>query len=261
MICLAIGLCSVLLIDLDGICSEKNGGSHVLPGIEVNLICKVNFTSHLGYNILTWYLPLPENKTNQLSHNNSEFSSTAAYTGELVNTTLTGEITTKSSDSIYYSAVLHQNYSVLSSNATFCNESSTNATVSFTIKPENANVIRHNAKLDSQTFLSNHILYGDLSNGTLSVKSESENIKFPHSSVNLYHHESIYSSNATFNGDSACATLSFTPKQSLDGQVITCGDSLGYSETCTMLIFSEFTFTVKDIGDNINSFIHIPFID
>ena len=249
--------------DPDGICSEMNGGSHVPPGVEVNLICKVNFTSNPGVNILTWYLPLPQNKINQLSHNNSEFSSTVVYTGELVNTTLTGEITTKSSDSVYYSAVLHQKYSMLSSNATFCNESSTNATVSFTIKPENANVIHHNAKLDRQTstFLSNDMLYEDLSNGTLSVKGESENIEFSHSSGKVYQHYAIYSSNAAFNGDSANATLTFTLTQSLDGRVVTCGDNLGYLKTCTLLILSEFIFTASNISDNINSFIYIPLIE
>lgn len=250
------------LDDPDGICSEMNGGSHVLPGMEVNLICKVNFTSNLGPpHVFTWILP--ENKPSQLSHHNSEFSLTTAYTGDLVNTTLTGEITTKSSDSIYYSAVLHQNYSMFSTNATFCNESSTNATVSFSIKPENANFIHRNAKLDRETptFLSNHMLYEHLSNGTLSVKGQSNNIEFSHTSGKLYQHNSTYSSNATFSGDSAQATLTFIPTQSLDGRVVTCRDGSGYSKTCTMLILSEFTFRANNISDNINLFIHTPFIE
>ena len=53
----------------------------------------------------------------------------------------------------------------------------------------------------------------------------------------------MFSSIATFNGDLANATLSFTTTQSMDDQVITCRDNnLGDSWTCTLLIYSELIF-------------------
>ena len=50
---------------------------------------------------------------------------------------------------------------------------------------------------------------------------------------------SMFSSIATFNGDLANATLTFTTTQSLDNQVVSCKDNLGYSKKCSLLIYSE----------------------
>ena len=64
-----------------------------------------------------------------------------------------------------------------------------------------------------------------------------------HTSGALSLNNSMFSSTAIFNGDLANATLTFITTQSLDGRVITCRDNaLGYSGTCTLLIYSEFIF-------------------
>ena len=79
---------------------------------------------------------------------------------------------------------------------------------------------------------------------TLPVKGESENVDISHTNKKLYRNYSIYSSTATFKGDSAHATLTFIAIQSLDDQVVTCKDSSKFSDICTLLINSKlFLFT------------------
>ena len=60
-----------------------------------------------------------------------------------------------------------------------------------------------------------------------------------HSSLALYQSNSIFSSTATFNGNMADSKLTFTTTQSLDNKVVTCKDNLGYSKSCTLLIYSK----------------------
>ena len=51
---------SVLVIDLNKICNETNGSSHIKPGIVVSLLCYVNNTGDrdTGGNILIWNTPV-----------------------------------------------------------------------------------------------------------------------------------------------------------------------------------------------------------
>ena len=60
-----------------------------------------------------------------------------------------------------------------------------------------------------------------------------------HTSLALYQSNSIFSSTATFNGNIADSKLTFTTTQSLDNKVVTCKDNLGYSKSCTLLIYSK----------------------
>ena len=55
----------------------------------------------------------------------------------------------------------------------------------------------------------------------------------------LYQNNSIFSSTATFDGDLANATLTFTTTQSFDDKVVTCRDNVAYSKSCTLLIYSK----------------------
>ena len=54
-----------------------------------------------------------------------------------------------------------------------------------------------------------------------------------------YQSNSMFSSTATFNGDLANATLTFTTTQLLDDEVVICTSSLGNSKSCTLLIYSK----------------------
>ena len=90
---------------------------------------------------------------------------------------------------------------------------------------------------------------------TLPVKGESVNADKSHTSGKLYLNYSMYLSNATFKEDSAHANLTFITMQSLDDRVVTCKDSSGDSEDCTLLINSEFTFTVKFSKMNYTSWV------
>ena len=84
---------SVLLTDPDNICSETNGGSHVVPGMVVTLVCDVNNTG-ANINLLIWNTQVNGQSddlihtTTDLSESNSIFSSTATFNGNLVNATL-----------------------------------------------------------------------------------------------------------------------------------------------------------------------------
>ena len=60
-----------------------------------------------------------------------------------------------------------------------------------------------------------------------------------HTNGALYQNNSIFSSTATFYGNLANATLTFTTTQSLDNKVVTCRDNLGNSKFCTLLIYSK----------------------
>ena len=53
----------------------------------------------------------------------------------------------------------------------------------------------------------------------------SESYVLIHSSNRLYVKNSTFSSAATFNGDLAYATLTFTATQSLNNEVVTCRDN------------------------------------
>ena len=52
-----------------------------------------------------------------------------------------------------------------------------------------------------------------------------------------YQSNSMFSSTATFNGDLANATLTFTATQSLDDEMVICTSSLGNLKSCTLLIY------------------------
>ena len=71
------------------------------------------------------------------------------------------------------------------------------------------------------------------------VVNVSESYVLIHSSNRLYVKNSMFSSAATFSGDLANATLTFTATQSLDNEVVTCRDNLGNSKSCTLLIYSK----------------------
>ena len=73
----------------------------------------------------------------------------------------------------------------------------------------------------------------------ISVVNVSESYVLVHSSNGLYVKNSMFSSAATFNGDLANATLTFTATQSLNNEVVTCRDNLGNSKSCTLLIYSK----------------------
>ena len=83
---------------------------------------------------------------------------------------------------------------------------------------------------------------------TLPVKGESENVDISHTTKKLYRNYSIYSSTATFKGDSAHATLTFIAIQSLDDRVMTCKDSSKFSDICTLLINSKLFLFMKLIS-------------
>ena len=67
----------------------------------------------------------------------------------------------------------------------------------------------------------------------------SHNRDLSHTTGARYQKNSIFSSTATFNGDLANATLTFTTTESLDNRVVICRDNIAYSKTCTLLIYSE----------------------
>ena len=60
-----------------------------------------------------------------------------------------------------------------------------------------------------------------------------------HTNGALYQSNSIFSSTATFHGNLANTTLTFTTTQSLDKKVVTCRDNVAYSKSCTLLIYSK----------------------
>ena len=90
---LSSGRASVLLNDPNNICSE-NGGSHVLPGQIITLLCSVDNTGAPGGNLLIWNTPVSE--IGDLIHtfgaeyqSNPIFSSVAIVYGNLADATLT----------------------------------------------------------------------------------------------------------------------------------------------------------------------------
>ena len=90
---LSSGRTSVLLNDPKNICSET-GGSHVLPGQVVTLLCVVDNTGAPGGNLLIWSTPVSQigdliHTDGALYQNNSMFSSIANFNGNLANATLT----------------------------------------------------------------------------------------------------------------------------------------------------------------------------
>ena len=89
----------------------------------------------------------------------------------------------------------------------------------------------------------------------VNINGQSENVDISYTdNTESFQNESIYLSNANIKRDSAYSILTFITMQSLDDRVVTCKDSLGDFEDCTLLINSKFTFTVKLLVKWINIF-------
>ena len=235
-----LGWCSVLLSDPDRICKEKNKGSHAVPGKEVKLNCDVNNTGAYS-NILIWKTPVivQSNSETSLVAESSASLHTITYSGNISDTNLTVMMMTDNDDVIHYTAMIDQGYLNISSNATF-NGDSTNITLTVRVKSENAKSTNYNVTLNSnnstfsfqQTFVEDAVR-------EVTLESRSNKRDLILSSSRLKDDNSIFFATATFNGDLANSTLTFTATESLDDDVVTCKDNLGNSKNCILQIYSE----------------------
>ena len=235
-----LGRCSVLLSDPDKICKEINEGSHTVPGRKVKLNCDVNNTGAYS-NILIWKTPVivQSNSETSLIAESSASLHTITYSGNISDTNLTVMMMTDNDDVIHYTAMIDQGYLNISSNATF-NGDSTNITLTVRVKSENAKSTNYNVTLNSNnsTFSFQQTFVEDaVREVTLESRSNKQDLIL--SSSRLTDDNSIFFATATFNGDSANSTLTFTATESLDDDVVTCKDNLGNSKNCILQIYSE----------------------
>ena len=232
-----LGWCSVLLSDPDKICQEINEGSHTVPGRKVKLNCDVNNTGAYYHNLI-WITPVINNSKTSLVAELSTSLHTITYSGIISDTNLTVMMMTENDDVIHYTAMIDQDYLNIASNGTF-NGNLTNITLTVRVKSENANSTNHSVTLNSNnsTFSYERIFDEDAVR-EVTVESVLSNTLILSSST-LEADNSIFFATATFNGDLANSTLTFTATESLDDDVVTCKDNLGNSKSCSLQIYSE----------------------
>lgn len=226
-----------------------------MPGTDVKLNCEVNNKG--AYNkILTWKTPLVKMPLNYntLLVTKSASSHVITYSGNISDTTLTVMMITENGDVVNYTAVINQNCLNVSSNATFIGNSTNNITLMVKVKSESANFTIPNVTLNhyNSTFSHQQTFDKDIMIGRVTLESKSNNPVLALSSGRLHDSNSVFSATATFNGNLSNSTLTFMATQSLNNQVVTCGDGLGNSKNCTLQIYSHCELMISQKQHNLH---------